>query len=225
MFSVQKIGGIAAVVQAVAYIVGFVVMATLLNPGDTEGWTSAQKLSFVLERKYIFQVWTIFIYVVFGIALVFLTVALREGLQGSSLDLMKLATPFGLIWAGLVIASGMVGTVGLEAVAALHAQDAAQATSAWFTINAVQDGLGGGVEIVGGVWVLLISAASFRSSVLPRALSYLGLVIGVTGILTVVPSLGDLGAIFGLGQIVWFAWLGILMLRGPAGLDRWASQA
>jgi hypothetical protein len=224
MFSLQKTGGIAAVVEALAYIVGFVVMATVLNPGDTEGWTSAQKLAFVLERKSILQAWMILIYVVFGIALVFLAVALHEGLHGTSSDLMKVATPFAFIWAGLVIASGMVGSVGLEVVAALHARDATQAASAWFAISAVQDGLGGGVEIVGGVWVLLISAASLRSSVLPRILSYLGLVVGVAGILTVVPALGELGAIFGLGQIVWFAWLGILMLRGRAGLNRWASQ-
>jgi hypothetical protein len=213
MFNLQRAGGIAALVEAAAYVVGFVVMATLLSPGDTEGWTPAQKLSFVLERQSIVQALTILIYVVFGIALVFLAVALHERLNVRSLDLMKIATPFGLIWAGLVIASGMVGSVGLEAVAALHSQDAAQAASVWSAIGAVQDGLGGGVEIVGGAWVLLISAASLRSSVLPSALSYLGFIVGAAGILTVVPSLGELGAIFGLGQILWFAWLGIIMLR------------
>lgn len=55
-----------------------------------------------------------------------------------------------LIWAGLVIASGMVASVGLEAVATLHAKDVAQAVTAWVAIAAIQDGLGGGVEIVGG---------------------------------------------------------------------------
>jgi hypothetical protein len=213
MLSLQKAGGIAALFEAMAYVVAFTVMATLLNPGDTNGWTPAQTLSFALGRQAILQATLILVYVFFGIALVFLAVALHERLNIRSPDLMKIATPFGLIWAGLVISSGMVGSVGLEAVAALHAQDAAQAASLWSAIGAVQDGLGGGVEIVGGVWVLLISAASLRSSVLPRALSYLGFIVGVAGILTVVPSLGELGAIFGLGQIVWFAWLGIFMLR------------
>jgi prepilin signal peptidase PulO-like enzyme (type II secretory pathway) len=83
----------------------------------------------------------------------------------------------------------------------------------WTAIGAIQDGLGGGVEIVGGVWVLLISIASLRSSALPDALSYLGSIVGAAGILTVVPSLAELGAVFGLGQIIWFAWLGIIMLR------------
>ena len=90
MFNLQKAGGIAALVEAMAYVVGFAVMATLLNPGDTEGWTPAQKLSFVLERQSILQVFTILIYVVFGIALVFLAVALHERLNVRSLDLMKI---------------------------------------------------------------------------------------------------------------------------------------
>lgn len=213
MFNLQKAGGIAAIVEAIAYIVGFTVMATLLNPGDTQGWTPDQKLSFALERQSTFQALTILIYVVFGIALVFLAVALHERLSGRTSDLMKIATPFGLIWAGLVIASGMVGSVGLEAVAALHAQDAAHAASVWTAIGAIQDGLGGGTEIVGGVWVLLISIASLRSSALPAALSYLGFIVGAAGILTVVPSLAELGTVFGLGQIIWFAWLGIIMIR------------
>lgn len=215
MFNLQKAGGIAALFEAMTYVIGFTVMATLLNPGDRDGWSPAQTLSFVLERQAVLQLTTILIYVVFGIALVLLAVALHERLNTGSHDLMKVATPFGLIWAGLVISSGMVGSVGLEVVAALHSQDAAQAASVWSAIGAVQDGLGGGVEIVGGVWVLLISVASLRSRVLPRALSYLGFMVGVAGILTVVPSLGELGAVFGLGQILWFAWLGIVMLRAP----------
>jgi hypothetical protein len=166
-----------------------------------------------LEKQSILQALMILIYVVFGIALVFLAVALHERLNVRSLELIKVATPFGLIWAGLVISSGMVGSVGLEVVAELHTQDAAQAASVWSAIGAIQERLGGGVEIVGGVWVVLITVASLRSRVLPRALSYLGLFVGAAGVLTVVPALGGLGALFGLGQIAWFAWLGVIMLR------------
>jgi hypothetical protein len=39
--------------------------------------------------------------------------------------------------------------------------------------------------------------------------------IGVAGIISVVPALAELFIyIFALGQIVWFIWLGIVMLRG-----------
>ena len=57
--------------------------------------------------------------------------------------------------------------------------------------------------------------SALRLAALPTWLNYLGIAIGVTGILTVIPPLAELGAVFGLGQIAWFAWLGIVMLRDP----------
>lgn len=215
MLNLQKAGGIAALFEAVAYIVGFAVLLTLLNPGDAEGWSSAQRLAFALENKALIQVWMTFIYVVFGLMLVVLSVALHERLKADAAGLMQVASAFGLIWAGLVIASGMIAVVGLDSAAALHGKDAAQAASLWVAVSAIQGGLGGGVEIVGGLWVLLISIAALRSNRLPKSLSYAGLLVGAAGTATVIPGLGDLGLAFGLGQIVWFAWIGAVMLRRP----------
>ncbi|MGL4476001.1 MAG: hypothetical protein ACRCT7_16330 [Shewanella sp.] len=219
--TLQKVGGIAAIIEALAYIIGFVVMGTILNPGNTDGWSQAQKLSFILDKHIIFQSWILFIYVIFGLVLVVLAVALHERLQGDAKRndrsndsaLMPIATVFGVIWAGLVIASGMITSIGLDTVAKLYVMDVEQAVALWAAIGVVQQGLGGGVEIVGGLWVLLISVAVLRSCALPRLLGYLGMVVGVAGILTLAPPLSDLGVIFGLGQIVWFSWIGILMLR------------
>lgn len=217
MFRLQRAGGIAALIEALAYVVGFAAMATLLNPGDTTGWSAVQKLAFVLERKDLFQAWTVLIYLVAGALLVVLSVALHERLKAAANALMQVATAFGLIWAGLVMASGMIGIVGLEAVASLHVRDAAQAASAWMVIGTIQDALGGGVELVGGVWVLLISLAAHRTKALPGILNYLGFLIGAAGILTVAPPLRDLVAVFGLGQIPWFVWIGVVMLRRNRG--------
>jgi hypothetical protein len=80
----------------------------------------------------------------------------------------------------------------------------------------VQNGLGGGNELAGGLWVMLISLAALRADALPKALSYLGIVAGAAGLVTVVPPLELVGAIFGLGLIVWFAWAGVVMIRADA---------
>ena len=45
------------------------------------------------------------------------------------------------------------------------------------------------------------------------ALNYLGVVVGVAGVLTVVPALEVLAIGFRLGEIVWGVWLGIVMFR------------
>jgi hypothetical protein len=44
-------------------------------------------------------------------------------------------------------------------------------------------------------------------------LNFWGLVVGVSGLLTVVPGLDGLGAVFGLTQIFWFLALGLVLLR------------
>lgn len=213
MITLQKAGGAAALVQALAYIAGFGMLATFLNPGDTESWSSLQKLIFVMDRKAGFQLWMIFIYVVFGIALVVLTVAIHERLKDHSSELMLVATPFGLIWSGLVIASGMIASVGVESAAALYAEDPSQAASLWLNVGVLQKGLGGGVEIVGGLWMLLISFAALRLNAFTKVVNYLGMLAGIAGLLTIVPPLADFGAVFGLGQIVWFIWIGLLLFR------------
>lgn len=59
----------------------------------------------------------------------------------------------------------------------------------------------------------MIRLAALRTHAASKALHYLGVVLGVAGILTLAPPLGELAAVFGLGLIVWFAWMGTRMLR------------
>ncbi|MCJ7736837.1 MAG: hypothetical protein MUQ10_05910, partial [Anaerolineae bacterium] len=88
----------------------------------------------------------------------------------------------------------------------------------WLAIESVFEGLGGSTELLGGIWVLLISWAALRGGELPRVLNYLGVAVGVAGIVSTIPALAVLFIyIFALGQIVWFIWLGIAMLRGRTG--------
>lgn len=210
----MRIGGVSALVQALCYLIGFGLLATLMNPGSTEGWTQVQKLEFILERQSLFVFWNVVIYVVFGAALVVLAVVLHRLLEPLSSLLVSIATPFGLIWAGLVVASGMLANVGLAWVAQAYKTGAEAAAQTWTMIGVVQDGIGGGVEVVGGLWVLGISAAALRSrSVLPNSINLLGLVVGVCGAVTIVPALSEMGAVFGLLQIVWFVGVGIVLLR------------
>ena len=210
----MRTGGVAAIIQACCYVLGFVLLATSMNPGSTEGWTQVQKLAFILERQSIFVFWNIVIYVVFGAALVVLTVVLHRLLQSASPLVVSIGTPFGLIWAGLVIASGMVSNVGLSWVSQAYDAGPEAAAQSWAVIGVVQDGIGGGVEVVGGLWVLLVSVASLNArAVLPTTINLLGLAVGVCGVVTIVPPLADLGAVFGLLQIAWFVGVGIVLLR------------
>lgn len=213
MNNLQKIGGIAALIEAGTFIIGFALFFTVLDAAGYGAGSPAQSVAFLTENQTIMYVWNLIIFIIFGIALVVLALALHQQLKTGAPALMQVATAFGLIWSGLVIASGMVANIGLGTVVDLYATDPAQAALVWLTINSVENGLGGGNEIAGGVWVLLVSLAALQAGGLVRTLNYLGVVIGVAGLLTVIPALEMFGAIFGLGLIVWFVWLGFVMLR------------
>ena len=207
-------GGNAALYEAAAYVLGIVFFIFVV---DYSGVIDpVQKVALLVDNQAIMYIMNLIIYVVFGVFLVVLALALYDRLKAGSPALVQTATVFGLIWAGLVIASGMIFIIGMDNVVNLYGQNPAQAATVWLAIDSVFDGLGGGVEIVGGLWILLVSWAALRAGELPKALNYLGVVIGVVGILTVVPGLEVLQDVFGLTQIVWFVWLGIVMLRSSS---------
>lgn len=211
MNDLQKIGGVAALINATAYVVGFGLALTLLAPVlDSD---PGQYVAFLADNQTLMHIWHLIIYIVAGVFMVPLVLALHERLKADSPALVQSATAFGLIWAGLIIASGMLLINDAGVVADLYRKDPNQATTVWLALSAVEGALGGAIELPGGLWILLVSWAALRTGGLPKALNYLGVVIGVAGILTVVPALGELGTIFGLGFIVWFAWAGIVMVR------------
>jgi hypothetical protein len=211
----SKMGGVAALIAAATFVVGMVLLFTLLAPYGAGELEPAESVAFLADHQATIYVWYLIIYVVFGGVLVVLALALCERLKAGSPAMVQIATAFGLIWAGLMFASGMVANIGAGAIVDLYAKDPAQATSVWLAVHTIVEGLGGGNEIVGGLWVLLISWAALRASGLAKALNVFGVVVSVAGLLTVIPALGELGGlVFGLGTIAWFAWVGIVLLRG-----------
>jgi hypothetical protein len=211
MKNIQKMGGIAALYLALALVVGmvyFLVVVDYVSVVDP-----AERVALLVANPVAMTIFNQIIYTIWGVVLVVVSLALYHRLKAGSPAMVQTATVFGLMWAGLLIGSGMVFHVGLGAVVDLYGTDPAQAAMTWLAIESVAAGLGGTNEIVGGLWVLLVSWAALRGGGLPRALNYWGVLITVAGFLTVVPALEMLAAIFGLGLIVWFAWLAIVMLR------------
>ena len=209
MKNLQKMGGIAALYAGAAYVVG--MMGFLL----VVGWPDdpVAQVAVLVNNQVSQHILYLIVYQVWAIFLVVLTLALYERLKANSPAMMQIVTAIGVIWATVVIASGMIFNIGMDNVVNLYGKDPDQATTVWLAIESVCNGIGGGNEILGGLWMLLISWVALRAGIFPRALNYLGVVVGAAGILSALPGLGEVGMIFGLLQIVWFIWLGIVMLR------------
>jgi hypothetical protein len=107
-----------------------------------------------------------------------------------------------------------VSNAGIAPVIDLYRQDSAQAAATRLTVETVAGGLGGGSgEILGGMFTLLMSIAALQVNGLPKVLNTLGVLVGIIGIVSVIPGLNILGGLFGITQLVWFVWLGLVLLR------------
>ena len=216
MKNIQKQGGFAALYLAAAYILGISLFLVVLDyPHIVE---PAQKVALLVDKSLVIYLTNLLLYVFFGVVLVVLALALYERLQPVSSAIMRMATAIGLIWAGTLIASGMVANAGIAPVVALYGKDPAQAALAWLAIESVANGLSSANgEILGGVWTLLVTWAAWQANGLPRRLNYLGLVVGVVGLISAIPGLNDVAGLFGISQVLWFIWLGIVLLRSKPG--------
>ena len=211
-----KFGGIAAIIAALTYIFGFVLMVSVLAPAGYGDDATGQDhlVNFIVQNRYLMYVWFLTIYIINAVFLLILAVALFDRLKQGAAGLAQVSLAFGTLWATLVLGAGMVANVGLGEVAALYASEPGKAIDLWKIVSTIENGLGGGNEIAGGVWVLCLGLAGLISAALPRFLNYFSLIIGVAGLATVIPGLSEIGgAIFGLGFIAWFIWVGIVLLR------------
>lgn len=215
MKTLQKSGGIAALYMAISHLIGIVIFLVML---DYLSLTDpAQKVALNIHKQAVILSTNLLMYVFFGFALIVLSLALYDRIKSGAPALMQVGTAIGIIWAGSLIASGMVANTGLATVASLHAKDPTQAVLTFQSIEAVANGLGNANgEILGGMWTLLISIAALRIVGFPKGLNILGLFVGAVGIITIIPALTDMTGLFGVGQIVWFIGLGIALLRSDS---------
>jgi hypothetical protein len=219
MSTLQKMGGISSLICAATYLVSMGLLFTLLAPFADPAMDFAQFMDFFLANQTTIFIWHLLMYLVNGVFLVILALALFDRLKAGSPAMAQAATVFGLVWAALVFASGFITLYGWEILAGLDRSNPAQAATLKLALDMVTMGLDHSDRFLGCLWVLLVSWAALRVGVLPKPLNYLGLVIGVPGIIsTAFPALTELGIAFGLGIIVWWIWLGIVLLRSRPSL-------
>lgn len=210
MLSLQKSAGLSAIAEGFIYIVAFVYFGVFWHyPVDA---SAVEQMTYLAENHVVFSMIYVLIYVVFGVLLAVLVTGLYDKFRHHNNPLATIGSLFGVIWVGLVIASGMITNIGLAQAIKLLVVDPEKALELWRVVSVITESLGGGNELVGGMWVLLISIAANQQAVLPRKLNYLGYVVGVAGIATIYPA-EIFTEIFGITQIVWFIWLGGHCLR------------
>ncbi|MDA3936710.1 MAG: hypothetical protein PF636_07615 [Actinomycetota bacterium] len=221
----QKAGGVAALYLALAYLAAMPYFLVVVDyPGAT---TVADKLALVVGNYQSMYAMYLVTYVFFGIVLGVLVFALYDRLRAFAPATVRVATAIGLLWSFALVTSGMVFNYGMTTIVTLAKTDLAQAQAVWQTIEPIAQGLGGaGGEVLGGLWVLLVSWVALRSGALSKAFGWLGMAVGTMGLVSIVPPLHEVAYAFGLLQIVWFVWLGVTMTTKPAAAEAgWIASA
>jgi hypothetical protein len=222
MKTYQKLGGAASLICAATYIVSMGLLVTVLSPFANPDLGFSQFMAFYLDNQAVIFAWHLLMYLVNGVFLVILALALHDRLKAGAPILAQAGTVFGLIWSALVFASGFITIYGWEVIAGLYGKAPAQAEAFRLALDTITTGIDHSDRFLGCLWVLLISWAALRAGEFPKGLNYFGLLIGVPGVIsTILPAVTELGLLFGLGIILWWAWLGIVLLRrNPGALAR-----
>ena len=209
MKNLQKPAGISAISLALIYIVAFIYFGAFWS--YPSAGSPVEKIAYLAENQLIFSAVYFLMYVVFGVLLAVLVIGLHERLKHTHNPAIAVGSAFGVIWVGLVIASGMIANIGLAHAIGQMDASPEKAFDIWIIVSLITESLGGGNELVGGLWVLIVSVVALQAGEFTRALNYLGLLVGLAGIATVYPD-ELLTEIFGVTQIVWFIWLGMYLL-------------
>lgn len=221
MSNLQKLGGWGAWIHALAYIVSIVLGGVLMFPLLGRG--PGAYVAFVAGNQTVVYLWNLVAYWGSALTLVVMALALYERLKLSAPGAAQLATVFGLIWAALIIGSGNLMLRDVGVIAEMYAHDPAQAAATWPVLEAVENGFVSGNEVVGSLWVLLVSLTAWQAGGLPKSVSLLGLFISLTGLLTIIPPLAEpLTIVFGMGMIIWSVGIGVALLRAPSPITRQA---
>jgi len=126
--NLQKMGGIAALGHAAALVAGMVLSFTLMFP--LLDAAPDQVLKFLAENQTLVYLWNLIVSWGSTITLVIMLLAFYQRLKTGSLVLMRTATIFGFIWAGLIISTGNLMLYNFGVVANLYGNDPAQ-VAAW----------------------------------------------------------------------------------------------
>lgn len=202
-----QLGGLAAVVCALCYIIGFTMILFIMPDINIDG---EQRLQAILSQPRLIQSWYFIIFVVFGMALLLLNRSLYRPAGEETGQWQLMGALIGYVWAAYVFAIGFISVLTIEY---LNQLSPAQIDETWPAILAIQTGLGDGVEWIGGIWMLVINGSLHFQRSVPRVLSGAGALTGVIGMLTLYPPLAAAGGVFGLLQIGWFCWLGGLLIK------------
>ncbi|MBN2864034.1 MAG: hypothetical protein JXN62_12780, partial [Bacteroidales bacterium] len=216
--TLQRAGGISALVSTFSYIVGIGLWATFLTPLGDPDISITDYVGFSISHKALIFIWNFLIYIVHGGSLIILIIALQERLKNTGPHLAKIASGFGFVWTGFILLSGFITLSGNEALIALFKKSPEQAMQFKFIITSITQAIDISDKFLGSIWIGLVSLAALKKRVFPLFAIIIGWAISLPAFSAalVFPINSISGSlIFGMGALVWWLVIGIYMISTP----------
>ena len=212
--NLKPLAGVAFIGMALCYITLFAIYGAILSTSASA--TTAEKVAYLIENKGLFNFTYILGYVLFSCLLCFCVYVIGNLYQQVSQPAIAIATLFGYFWVVLLQCTGMIGITSSELIATLNASNPAAAEAIYYARILLIESLGGGIEFIGGVWMLILGIVSWRHGLFSKFLSMFTLVKAAIGLLTLFCADSILRDLFGITGIIWFIWMGVVLIKKPA---------
>ncbi|MFH5882296.1 hypothetical protein [Liberiplasma polymorphum] len=207
-----KLGGYGAIYGALIYLVSIIIFLIVLDYPNISNAT--EKVEMLVNNRTLIIVMHWLAYIIFGLVLIVLSLALHTKIRkNNNITIINIATLIAIIWATLLIASGLIFNHGVAVISELYSHDPQQAVILWQSVEIISSALSFvDGEILGGLWVLLIGISALNANMFGRKFTIYSIVIGIIGIVSIFPFLHVGTALFGIGQIIWFVWISVYLL-------------
>lgn len=193
-------GGLAAFICAFCYLFGL-VFYLLVFP---EALAPEKAVATFLAHNTLYEVWIIMVYLVFGISMLYLSFEFNRYYPS-----FRFGYALAIVWATMLLASGSIALIGIRAVA--DKPMGQEAASLWEVLGIIQNALGGGIELVAGLWCAFTAKEIYKGQ---KLLGLMGFITAALGVLTIFSVFKDWVAVFGLLQLCFFVVLGFWLIKG-----------
>lgn len=148
-----------------------------------------------------------------GVTQIFIVLALTDRLARTAPQWARLSSPFGIIAASFLMIDGALGITALPQLAHLDVHQSA-VDGAYLAILGIRNGIDRVIPLTLGIWALTTNLVARRDQHLPRILTTIGFLLGLTGIAGAVLPAAALASL--LLAALWTAGFAAVLLRESA---------
>jgi hypothetical protein len=198
--NVQKVSGVAALINAALSVATLVVALGLIGLPALTDRQILVELALRNPTPLILQDGLKFVSAALAIVLI---AALSHRLKGNAPKVMAVATLFGSLSVICLVANAGLSVFSVSQAA----NEALRSSDTGNLLNGIISLLGFAVIFLNGGWYLLVSWTALKQNRLPKPLNYLGLGMGAISLL---PPLGILVLFL---SVIWSFGLGLVLLK------------